>query len=199
VLGDASAGELIVAGPWVRLACERHLRDRALAATTPGHPNGWTFSAQAADVVIGFYETVLKLKDTLDDQGNPKPFLLEPALTFIVGQLGWLGADGYRRVRDMYIEMGKGNAKTPLVAGLGLFGLVMDNEQAAEIYANAADGGQAAIMFRDAELMVDASPELAAILKRTPAGEARGTGNISYPDTASFFRPYTRTQGTRSG
>ncbi len=200
MLGDPSPGEPIVAGPWVRLACERHLRDRVLAATTPGHPNGWTFSATTANVWIGFYEGVLKLPGALDAAGYPKPFLLEPALAFIVGSLtGWLGADGYRRYRDAYIEMGKGNAKTPLVAGLGLGGLVIDNEQAAEIYVNAADGGQAAVMFRDAELMVDASPELSAILKRTPAGEPKGTGNISYPETSSFFRPYTRTQGTRSG
>jgi len=196
VLSDRTAGALIVAGLFVRLACERHLRDRARAA---GDPTGWRFSEPAADVVIGFYEGVLKLPGTLDDAGEPKPFLLEPALTFIVGQLGWLGADGYRRFRDMYIEMGKGNGKTPLLAGLGLFGLVMDNEQAAEIYANAADGGQAAVMFRDAEMMVDAAPELRAVLRRTPAGEPKGTGNISYEETSSFFRPYTRNQGTKSG
>lgn len=199
MLADPAAGARIVAGLYVRQACDRHLRDRALAAAPSGHPQGWTFSEPAADVVIGFYEGVLKLADTLDAEGQPKPFLLEPALAFIVGQLGWLGADGYRRFRELFIEMGKGNAKTPLVAGLGLFGLVMDNEHAAEIYANAADGGQAAVMFRDAEMMVDASPELSALLHRTPAGEPKGTGNISYAATSSFFRPYTRNQGTKSG
>lgn len=200
MLGDNAAGDLIVAGPYVRQACERHLRDRVLAATTPGHPNGWKFSEPAADVAIGFYERVLRLPDTLDDQGEPKPFLLEPALVFIVGSLmGWLGADGYRRFRDAFIEMGKGNAKTPTIAGLGLFGLAMDNEQAAEVYAAAVDLDQAAIMFRDAERMVDVSPELGAILKRTPDGEPKGTGTISYPQMQAFFRPFTRNQGTKSG
>lgn len=200
MLGDATAGEPIVAGPWVRLACERHLRDRALAASPTRHPGGWSFSADAADVAIGFFEHVLRLPDTLDEAGNPKPFLLEPALTFIVGALtGWLGTDGYRRFRDSYIEMGKGNAKTPTVAGLGLYGLVVDNEYAAEIYPAAVDLDQAAILMRDAERMVDVSPELCELLKRTPAGEPRGIGTISYAATKSFFRPYSRNQGSKSG
>jgi phage terminase large subunit-like protein len=200
VLRDASAGDAIVAGPYVRQECARHLRYRELAASATGHPEGWSFSVAAADVAIGFYERVLRLPDTVDDHGDPKPFLLEPALTFIVGSLmGWLGSDGYRRFRDAYIEMGKGNAKTPTLAGLGLCGLVMDHELAAEIYAVATDLDQAAIMFRDAERMVDAAPELAAVLKRTPAGEPRGTGNISYQAMGSFYRPYTRNQGVKSG
>src|SRR5262245_21171915 len=56
VLGDAQAGELIVAGPLVRLACERHLRDRVLAAAAGGHPKSFWFNEAAADHIIQFYE-----------------------------------------------------------------------------------------------------------------------------------------------
>ena len=200
MLSDASAGEPIVAGPYVRQACERHLRDRELAASKGGHPNGWRFSEEHATTIIEFYAQVLRLPDALDEHGEPKAFVLEPALAFIVGSLiGWLGPDGYRRFRDAFIEMGKGNGKTPTIAGLGLFGLVMDAEHAPEIYAAASDLGQAAIMFRDAERIVDASPELAGLLKRTPDGEPTGKGNISYAAALGFFRPFTRNLGVKSG
>lgn len=183
VLGDVEAGPRIIAGPWVRLACERHLRDREAAV--------WVFSEPTADTWIGFFEKVLRLPDTLDDQGDPKPFLLEPALVFIVGSLmGWLGTDGYRRFREAFCEMGKGNAKTPLLAGLGLGGLVIDGESAPEIYAAAVTRDQAKIMHRDAERMIDVAPDLRALVTRTVNNLAYGLG---------FFRPYSRDQGVKSG
>jgi phage terminase large subunit-like protein len=192
VLGDPRAGAPIVAGPHVRAACQRHLADRVLAAHRGGHPRGLAFVPAAADVAIGFYEKVLRLPDTRDAAGDPKPFRLEPALAFIVGSLtGWIGADGYRRYREAYIEMGKGNAKTPLLAGLGLFGLTMDGETAPEVYAAAVTRDQARVMFRDAERMVDASPALAELaIVRTVNNLAAGLG---------FFRPFSRDQGVKSG
>lgn len=62
----------IVAGPLVRLACERHRRDRMR--------QGWVyrFDAVRADNAIEFFETVLKLPDMVDDDGSPAPFLLQP-------------------------------------------------------------------------------------------------------------------------
>src|SRR5678816_3184758 len=100
----------------VRLACARHLEERRLALTKAGHPKGFWFDEAAADHIIAFFETVLRLPDTLDEDGEPIPFLLTPANTFIVGSLfGWKLAEkhgGWRRYRESYIEMGKGNAKT---------------------------------------------------------------------------------------
>lgn len=191
MLGDVAAGERIVAGPLVRKACERHLRDRELAAQPGGHPSGWWFSHAAADLVVGFFEGVLRLPDVNDENGFPKRFQLAPAQDFIIGSLmGWMGATGYRRFRDGYIEMGKGNGKTPLLAGLGLYGLTMDNETAAEIYAAATTREQARVMFLDAERIVDAVPEFTGELLRT-------VNNISYG--LSSFRPYSRDQGQKSG
>jgi uncharacterized membrane protein len=112
-----------VAGPLVRLACDRHLRDRHVAAKKSGHPLGLFFHEAAADHIIDFFEGVLRLPDTLDAEGAPVPFLLTPANTFIVGSIfGWKMPTGYRRFREAYVEEGKGNAKTPLAAGIGLTG-----------------------------------------------------------------------------
>lgn len=194
VLGDLSVGALIVAGPLVRHACQRHLSERARQGSAGFL---WHFEAEAADEAIGFYETVLFLPDALDDDGHPKPFLLEPALTFIVGSLmGWIGPDGYRRFREGYIEMGKGNAKTPLLAGLGLIGLTIDRESAPEVYAAAVNRYQAQIMFRDAVRMVGSSPELAALLN---VAGIETPHNLSNPENLGFFRPFSRDQGIKSG
>jgi phage terminase large subunit-like protein len=183
----------IVAGPLVRLACDRHLRDRHAAAKKSGHPLGLFFHQAAADHIIEFFEGVLRLPDTLDDDGAPVPFLLTPANTFIVGSIfGWKMPTGYRRFREAYVEEGKGNAKTPLAAGIGLYGLTLDGEMAAEIYSVATGIEQARICWRDADRMVDASPELGELVYRS-------ADNLSYAATYSWFRPLTKEKRGKSG
>lgn len=189
---DVDSGA-IVAGPLVRLACDRHLRDRHAAAKKSGHPLGLFFHDAAADHIIEFFEGVLRLPDTLDENGDPIPFLLTPANTFIVGSIfGWKMVDGYRRYREAYVEEGKGNAKTPVAAGIGLYGLTMDNEMAAEIYSVATGIEQARICWRDADRMVDASPELSELIYRS-------ADNLSYAATYSWFRPLTKEKRGKSG
>lgn len=186
----------ILAGPLVRLACDRHLQERRQSLAKAGHPRGFWFDDVAADHIIEFFETVLRLSDTLDAEGDPIPFLLTPANTFIVGSIfGWKIAPalgGWRRYREGYIEMGKGNAKTPLFSGIGLYGLVMDGEQAAEIYSVATGIEQAKILWTDAQRMVEASPELKAIIYQSQ-------NNLAYEPTLSFFRPVSKEKRGKSG
>lgn len=184
------SGEL-VAGPYVRLACERHQRDRIRQAW-PYH-----FDEARADHILNFFETVLHLPDMLDEDGYPMPFLLQDWQAFILGSLfGWVDDRGGRRYREAYIEVGKGNGKTPLCAGIGLYGLVMDGERAAEIYAAAADQDQAQILFRDAVRMVDASPDLAAIVRMSGG---QHIWKIDHTPTLSFFKTFSRESGSKSG
>jgi phage terminase large subunit-like protein len=190
VCGDRTAGPVIVAGPLVRLACERHLRDRV-------DPRGMRFDAARAQRIIDFFEHVLRLPDMLDDNGQPLPFLLQPFQDFILGSLfGWLRADGSRRFREAYIEMGKGNGKTPLCAGVGLYGLFLDGERAAEVYAAASDQAQAQTLFRYAVNMAQHSPLLAEEFTYSGASEV---WKISHPPSLSFFRTFSRESGAKSG
>lgn len=196
VLGDVWAREQCeqpqgnpwwIAGPYVRLACERHLTEREREGTK-GFP--WRFSEKHANTWIDFYETVLHLPDTADEDGNPKAFILHPSQAFIVGSLfGWLGHDGYRRFREGYVEEGKGNGKTPLLAGMGLGELSLRNELAPEVYAAAVTRDQAGIMHRDAVRIYEASPLLSDI-RKTVNNLSCGLG---------FFRPFSRDQGVKSG
>jgi phage terminase large subunit-like protein len=99
---------------------------------------------------------------------------------------------GYRRFREAYVEEGKGNAKTPLAAGIGLYGLTMAGEIAAEIYSVATGIDQARICWRDADRMVEASPDLSDLIYRS-------ADNLAYAATYSWFRPLTKEKRGKSG
>jgi phage terminase large subunit-like protein len=175
------AGE-ISAGPHVRNQCRRHLADLKRKDIY--------FDEVAADRAIGFFHNVLKLSE---GQFEGVPFHLHISQAFIVGSIfGWKKPDGFRRFRRCYIEMGKGNGKSPLAGGIGLYGLMADGESGAQIYAAAAKKDQAMILFQDAVKMVRQSP---ALEKRiTPSG-VNPVWNLAYISTGSFFRPISRDSG----
>lgn len=176
----------IVAGPDVRNACQRHLNDLEL-----GQLRGLVWDQAAADRAIGFFEDVLCLNGG-DFEGAP--FLLAPWQAFVVGSLfGWYIGLGVRRYRLAYIETGKGSGKSPLIAGIGLYGLVSDGEQRAEIYAAATKKDQAMVMFRDAVSMVTLSPKLSARIEQS--GRNEKIWNLFYPNTNSFFRCISNDEG----
>jgi phage terminase large subunit-like protein len=179
------AGEL-VAGRLVRLACARHLADLEASPA-----NGLEWRADEAARVIAFFEEVLCLpevtdaSETLDDDRDPadgRPFVLQPWQAFINGSLmGWYTSAGTRRFHDAYVEIGKGNGKTPNGAGLMLYLLVADDEPAAQVYFAAVSRDQARIAFADAEKMVKASPALRALIQQTQ-------NNLAVVETGSFLR-----------
>ena len=182
---DVVAGEY-VAGPHVRNACRRHLDD-----LERGHERGLTYSVEKAERVLRFFETKLRLNG---GQFEGKPFLLHPSQAFKLSCLfGWQRADGTRRFRRAYIEEGKGNGKSPFAGGVGLYGMMADDEAGAEIYAVAAHRDQAKILFNDAVTMVDQSPDLASRI--TQSGGPGRVYNIAWLPKGSFFRPLSRSAG----
>ncbi|UFH28814.1 terminase large subunit [Pseudomonas sp. CIP-10] len=175
-----------VAGPDIRNACARHLRD-----LEEGPKRGLTWDLAAANKAIRFYRTVLKLNG---GEFEGLPFELLPWQKFIVGSIfGWKSSDGYRRFRVVYVESGKGSGKSPLAAGVGLTGLIADNEARAEVYAAATKKDQAMILFRDAVAMVQQSPELTKRL--VCSGTGQNIWNLAYLKSGSFFRPISSDDG----
>lgn len=169
----------IIAGIHVRNACKRHLDDLKNC-----HERGLFYDLEAANRAIGFFEEVLCLNG---GEFEGIPFILKPWQAFIVGSLfGWKSADGWRRFRTAYIETGKGSGKSPLVAGIGLYGLVADKESRPEIYAAATKKDQAQILFRDAVAMVKQSPDLKELLD--VSGAEGKEWNIAYHNNNGFFR-----------
>ena len=165
----------------VRQACARHIEDLASGAT-----RGLRWRLDLAARVFRFFEC-LKLSGTLDDAAVDRegqaPFRLQAWQKFIVGSLfGWVGADGYRRFRTGYIEIGKGNGKTPMAAAIGLYCMLADDELDAEVYSAAVGRDQAKICWQDAAHFVEKS----SALRRRVVAHAL---NLGHQRTRSFFRP----------
>ncbi|MBU1567706.1 MAG: phage terminase small subunit P27 family [Proteobacteria bacterium] len=182
---------VIIAGPHVRDACWRHICDLETA-----EGRGLYYDYEEASESIAFFEEVLCLNG---GQFEGKPFILLPWQAFIIGSIfGWKRySDNYRRFRVAYIETGKGSGKSPLSAGVGIKGLVADNEPRAEIYAAATHRDQAKILFRDALAFFDQSPELSERLVASGNGDNRW--NLAYPATSSFFRVISSENKGKSG
>lgn len=187
---DVVAGK-IVAGPHVRNACRRHLQD-----LKEGRKRGLKFDLEAANYAFRFFEGMLMLSE---GQFEGTPFRLHASQAFIIGSLfGWKRKDGTRRFRRAFIEQGKGNGKSPMAGGIGLYGLTADHEAGAQVYAAAAKKEQAGILFADAVKMVKASAKLKRRLEFS-GGEGREY-NIAFHPNGSFFRPVSRDTGkTGSG
>lgn len=176
------AGE-IIAGPQVRDACARHLRDLDRQGSA-GFQYRW--DPELARRVLAFFAQVLKLAGGAE---RPKPFIAQPWQAFVLGSLfGWVDAEtGFRRFRVAFVETGKGSGKSPLAAGIGLYMLMADGETRAEVYSAAVDKEQAGILFRDAVSMSKLAPAIDSRVARS-GGEGREY-NIAYLETGSFFRP----------
>lgn len=173
-----------VAGPYVRDACARHLRD-----LVEGPARGLRWEPEAAKRFAEFCRVVCCVQ--VADQWLP--FALHPSQHFIAGSLfGWKRSDGKRRFRTAYVEQGKGNGKSPLAAAIGHYMLVADGELSAEVYAAASKKDQAMILFRDAVAMWQNSPALRSRL--TPSG-GNPVWNLAHIASGSFFRPISAESG----
>lgn len=176
----------IIAGPHVRDACRRHLADLEQAPS-----RGFFFDLDRVERAVGFFRDVLRLNG---GEFEGVAYALLDWQAFVVGSIfGWVDADGFRRFRVGYVETAKGSGKSPLAAGIGLYGLTADGEARAEIYAAATKKDQAMILFRDAVAMRDQSPELARRLVKSGVGE--NAWNMAYHATGSFFRPISADDG----
>lgn len=163
-----------ITGKPVHQACERHIRD-----LRTGRARGLVWQPETAQRACDFFTDILRLD-------NDEPFVLHPSQQFIVGSLwGWHQKDGTRRFRTAYLEMAKGAGKTCLVAGMGLLGLIGDNEPAAEVYSAATTREQARIAFTDAKRMVERSSELQEVISvMSNHLETRATNGVFRPISA---------------
>ncbi|MCY4129014.1 MAG: terminase large subunit, partial [Gammaproteobacteria bacterium] len=160
---DAVLSGDIVAGPHVRNGCKRHLKDLKRRA--------FAFDKDSAAHIIDYFEEVLCLGE---GQFDGLPFNLDISQAFNLGSVfGWkVAKTGRRRFRRWYLEEGKGNGKSPLLAGVGLYGMTADDEKGAQVYSAAATKEQASVIFQDAVRMTASSPMLAKRITksgRTPA------------------------------
>jgi phage terminase large subunit-like protein len=99
----------IVSGELARSAAQRHIKD-----LVDGPARGLHWDLDKANHAIGFFPAVLSITEGAK---LGEPFNLLPWHTFVVGSLfGWRMASGRMRFRSAWLETGKGQAKSPLMA-----------------------------------------------------------------------------------
>lgn len=121
-------------------------------------PKGYWFDAREAASAVAFIEARCR-----HWQGAyaGRPFYLSPYQRRTTEDIvGWKRADGAPRFRCVYVEVPKGNGKTPWGAALVLLALHWSGETGAEVYSVAGDREQARLVYADARGMTLESPEL---------------------------------------
>jgi phage terminase large subunit-like protein len=178
----------IPAGQKVVAACQRQLDDleRWNKKSSP-----YLFVKQKAERVCKFIENLPHIKGPK----SGKKIELEPWQIFILTTIfGWIKPDGYRRFRRAYIEVPRGNGKSAISSGLGLYMLCMDGEGGAEVYSFATTRDQAKIVFGDAQNMARKTPKMSSTL-----GITVNAHNISVLDSMSKFEALSAEGSTLDG
>lgn len=178
----------IVAGEFVRLACQRHLRD-----LKEGPKRGLSWDLAEADRAIDFFPSVLSITEGAK---VGLPFELLPWHLFVVGSIyGWKDKNNLRRFRSVWLETGKGQAKSPLMGGLGLYEILGRKKQRAEVYAIGEDRKTSNVLFRDAAAMCRApipgkgEETLVGSGKVIVRGFGDNAWKIEHPKSQSKFEP----------
>lgn len=141
----------VLACKYVKQACRRQVKDLKRKRWQ------YHFDENKASRICKFIEALTHVKGELAGQ-NIK---LEPWQIFILTTVfGWVDKEGFRRYQRVYIEVCRGNGKSCLSSGVGLYGLCADNEAGAEIYSLATTRDQARIVFDDAQQMARKNPDL---------------------------------------
>ena len=147
---------------------------------------GRHFCTQRARHVVAFFAELV-----VHTQGEyaRRPFRLTPwqrreVIEPLFGEVTW---DAKRRryvrkYRELYLLLPRKNGKSEILAGICLFLLVGEGEEAAEVYGLALDRDQAGHVYRRAARMVELNPTLSKRLE-----VIRSTGRIVDPTTASFI------------
>lgn len=183
----------IVAGVLIQQACERFIRDLG----KQGRKNfPYRFEPELANRACEFLENLPHIKGEWAKKGLLLE--LEDWQCFVVCQLfGWicdrdvydddgflLMQEGTRRFRMLYLEVARKNAKSTLLSGIGLYMLVADGEEGAEVYSAATTHKQAKIVWQDAKKMAEKAAGL-----RSYFGAETNSKAIVVEDTSSKFEP----------
>jgi phage terminase large subunit-like protein len=138
------------------------------------------FNQAKADHVIKFFKNLKHTKGRWKGVSFTLMDWQEKALRDIFGNVR---DNGYRQYNTAYIEIPKKMGKSETGAGVALYCLTADEEQAAEIYGCASDRQQASIVFDVAVDMVDQNPTLKKKIKPVLSQK-----RLVYMPTRSFYQ-----------
>jgi len=164
---------------WVKLACERQLKDRE-REKDPQFP--FKFKRDLGNRICRFVELLPHIKG----RWSSRTLRLEDWECFLLTTVfGWVGkTDDLRRFRTAYVEVPRKNGKSSLCAAIGLYMLTADREPGPEVYSAAVTRDQARIVFEIARQMALRTPGL-----RASQGVEVFNHHLYVPQSAGVFRP----------
>ena len=149
---DVISGK-VVTGKLIKLAAEKFLADLKRTDIV--------FDLKKAQRAVNFFEKKLH---HWEGSWRGKHFILEPWQKFILMQVyGWY-KDGHRRIRSVYIQIARKNAKTTLAAGVTNYHLFADSENTPQVLVGANNEDQAKICVNSAGRMLQQSPEFKELI-----------------------------------
>lgn len=147
---------------------------------------------------MGFFPAVLSITAGASEG---QPFHPLPWHAFTVGSLfGWKTASGRLRFRRGWLETGKGQAKSPLMAAIGLYLMGWHGVKRAQVYSIGQNRATANVLFRDAAAMCraqipgqeDVYEEARETLESRGdvvlRGELDNCWKIEHPESGSIFQ-----------
>jgi phage terminase large subunit-like protein len=154
-VADVLAGR-VLAGKWIRLACERHVRDMAAARVKDSE---FCFDPEAAERFCRFAERFPHVKGRW--AFKHELFIMQPWQCFANCSIfGWKRRkSGLRRFRKVREYLPRKNGKSLGVAPIALYMFAADGEPGAEVYSGATNEKQAWEVFGPAKQMATLKPD----------------------------------------
>jgi phage terminase large subunit-like protein len=181
---------VIPASKLTQRACERQLKNLEWQQDPSW---AYRFDNDKAERVCFFIEQCPHIKGK---KFANTPIHLEGWQCFVLTTaFGWLDKEtDLRRFRRCYIEVAKGNGKTPLMSALCNYMAFMDGEPGAEVYCAATSRAQANLLFNTSQGMLRKMPEFCS-----RAGVEVTAHSINQLSSTSFFRPLSSEAGGVEG
>lgn len=188
-IDDVLSGR-VAACAYVKAACARQRNDVVRFKDHPIYE--WVPDAGAR--ACRFIERLPHVKG--DKAKSGERFILEPWQCFIITTVfGWKRKDTKgRRFKRAYIEVPRGNGKSALSSGIGLYCLAADGEEGAEVYSAATTREQSKVVWDSAKAMMQKEPDFAIKL-----GVQVSMYSIFKPKTHSKFMALSREANNQDG
>jgi phage terminase large subunit-like protein len=183
-------GGTIPACRYVRAACQRQLDDLA-RQDDPAWP--FFFDEQNAERVLRVIEKHHHVKGEMEG----KPLLMQPWQCFsITTPFGWWNkqAPWVPRFTRSYLEIPKGNGKSPMSAALGNTQAFLSGKKGLEVYSCATSVEQANYVFEPAQRMLERMPR---ICERN--GIQVRSRSIIQPSTGNYFKVLSSERNSPEG
>ena len=200
----------IPAGKYHRLACKRHLDDRAKEASDPSYPFRFVWEEyetyKSADgtpkrrlkqCAVRFLQFARRMRHYKGKQFRGRPFEPSPFQVFRLGSIfGWRRKDtGGRRFTTAYNELPRKNGKSFEAGIVAIYVTFFEGEQGAEGYVVATKREQANIVFNVSRVIVLRSRDGSRVLSRIRVGKHA----LYMESTESTLQPLGKDSDTTDG